>query len=285
MSSRVYLNGEFVDKLDAKLSVYDHGLLYGDGVWEGMRLFRGEIFRLSEHIELLVAAAEDVSLALPFSKDDLAIAVHQAVAANSRQFGYIRIIITRGPGTIGLDPRKCDPHIVILVDDIVPFPAELYEHGVHLITSTKIRLDPANPLHRVRSLSHGHMAIAKAEALKAGCLEAVLLDTKGRIATCTEGAFFAVQNGEIRTVPSSEAMPRDVMANIVRELAETANIPVRETPLAADQVTKDELFLAGTNGGIIGIVRLDGQSIGRGEEGPITRTLRLAFRELTHQRR
>jgi branched-chain amino acid aminotransferase len=280
MPSRVYLNGTYVDKLDARLSVYDHGLLYGDGVWEGMRLFHGEVFRLDEHLKLLTEAAAALLLPLPWSTKELADTVRAAVAANVRQFGYVRVIITRGAGTIGLDPRKCDPQLIILVDDVVPFPAELSSHGLHAITASKVQLDPANPLHRVRSLSHAHMTIAKAEALRAGCLEAVLKTTNDKVAGGTEGHIFVVKNAAIRTPSSNESVPVDVWRDVVRE---AAGVPFTEASVSfAELTTADELFLAGTTGGVIAIVQLDGQTIGSGCEGPITRTLRTTIRERTH---
>ena len=231
MSSRVYLNGDLVPKLDARLSVYDHGLLFGDGVWEGMRLFRGEVFHLSDHLSLLFAAAKTVSLPLPFSADELAAAIASAVAANTRQYGYVRVVVTRGPGTLGLDPRKCDPQVVVFVEDVVPFPQELYEHGLHVVTAAGVRLDPANPLHRVRSLSHAHMVLAKAEALRAGCLDAVLLTTSGFVAGCTEGHLFAVNDGIIRTPPGDGGYPLDVTLAVVFGVAKARNVPVFEAAL------------------------------------------------------
>lgn len=275
MSSQVYLNGTFAPKLDAKISVYDHGLLYGDGVWEGMRLRSGEIPRLDEHLKYLFAAAEAVSLPLHFSLTELAETVRSAIARNSRRYGYVRVIVTRGPGTIGLDPRKCDPQVIVLVDDVVPFPSELYEHGLHVISAKRISLDPGNPLHRVRSLSHGHMVLAKSEALRAGCLDGVLLTRDGRVAGTTEGHLFAVKNGSILSPPIEESVPEDVAADVVRE-----RFAVRRSSLTlADLLEADELFLAGSTGGVIGIVRLDDRTIGSGAEGSVTRSIRMSASE------
>jgi len=272
MSSLVYLNGDFVPKLSAKLSVYDHGLLYGDGVWEGMRLRDGEIPHLDEHWHYLAAAAEVISLALPFDASEFHKLIRQTVARNVRRTGYVRIVVTRGPGTIGLDPRKCDPHIVILVDDVVPFPTELFSHGLHVVTAKSIRLDPTNPLHRIRSLSHGHMALAKSEALRAGCLDAILLTPTGEVAGTCEGHLFWVKSGSIFTPPREASVSGDVAADQVRE-----NRQVQSKLLTvANLFEADELFLTGTAPGTIGIVRVNNQDIGGGSEGPITRSIRTA---------
>ncbi len=275
MSSRAWLNGDLVDKLAARVSVYDHGLLYGDGVWEGLRLVAGTVYRLADHVALLTAAAE--SLFIPLPKIDLTAAVTAAVAANARRDGYVRVILTRGPGTLGLDPRKCDPQLAVLVDDVVPFPAELYGHGLHVVTARSVRLDPANPLHRVRSLSHGHMVLAKAEALRAGCLDAVLLTTAGTVAGCTEGHLFAVAGGTLRTPPAGGAFPPDVLRAVVLETAAGQAIAVEEADLfPADLLAADELFLAGTSGGVIAVGRVDGTDVRGGGEGPVTKAVRAA---------
>lgn len=278
MSALVYVNGDLVPKLSARLSVYDHGLLYGDGVWEGMRLRNGDIPYLDLHLTHLDAAVKAMALPLSLSRDELAAVIRSAIAANARQSGYVRVVMTRGPGTIGLDPRKCDPCIIVLVDDVVPFPAELYAHGLHVITSG-IRFDPSNPLHRIRSLSHGHMTLAKAEALRAGCLDAILLTPSDLVAGTCEGHLFRVKEHAIQM--ANAGLPADVAANLVHEIAVRQGVPWESASLTiADLQETDEVFLAGTTGGVIGIVRLDGRDLGSGTEGPVTRAIRTAYREM-----
>src|SRR5438034_2861193 len=199
-SPRVWINGKFFDKADAKVSVYDHGLLYGDGVFEGIRVYSGKVFRLREHIDRLYDSARHIALEVPLTREQMTAAVLDTVKANSKQDGYIRLVITRGAGTLGLDPRKTtDPQVIIIVDDISMYPPKLYEEGLEIITASTIRNhhNAVNP--RVKSLNYLNNILAKIEAIRAGCLEAIMLNHNGEIAECTGDNIFLVKRGVLRT--------------------------------------------------------------------------------------
>jgi branched-chain amino acid aminotransferase len=243
-------------------------------VWEPLRVFRGQIFRAADHLAQLFAAAAALRIDIPLSQNDLLAAVEATVRANDRTEGYVRVIVTRGPGTIGPDPRKLDPQVFITAEEYLPFPTELYAHGLHTVTAP-CPLAASNPADFVRTLGQPGVVLAKAHALANGCLEAVLVDA-GRT---TEGNLFAVQGGKVLRFP---ARPADVAAEVVEELARDAGIPTEPAPSPGTKLTTfDELFTAGTSCGVIGVVRVDGTDVGAGAEGPVTRTLRERYRILT----
>lgn len=282
--SLVWINGHLIDKADARVSPFDHGFLYGDGVWEPLRVFRGALFRPADHLAKLLAAAGAVNIDIPLSLDELTAAIETAVRANNRTEGYVRVIVTRGPGTIGPDPRKLDPQVIVTAEEYLPFPHELHGHGLHAVVAP-VSLSPDNPAHRVRTLSQLHIVLAKMHALRHGCLEAVLLNNDGTVATGTEGELGLVRAGSlvIHEGDPVEGDPVEPMTRTVVELAREAGVPavsVRGYSLD-DLRAADEVFLAGTSCGVIGIVRVDGKDIGSGTEGPITRALRERFRVLT----
>ena len=276
--SLLWINGQLVDKADARVSPFDHGFLYGDGVWEHLRVFGGMLFRPDRAIAYLQTSAAALGIVLPLSTTQLLDAVEATVRANNRTDGYIRVIVTRGPGTIGPDPRKIDPQVIITAEEYQPFPIELYGHGLHAAVSP-VRVDPTNPAHRARTLGRPHVVLAKRHALQAGCLEAILLSTDGTIAGSTEGAFFLVRGGVVHPL---QAYGSDVTGDAVAELASgnASPAPVTHATLA-DLVGADEVFLAGVACGVIGIVRVDGTDIGAGVEGPVTRAIRERYRALT----
>ena len=182
MPSQVWIDGKLVDKNDAKISVFDHGLLFGDGVWEGMRAYDGRVFKLREHLDRLYRSAELLSLTIPVTSDELGSAVTATLQANHRSHGYVRVLVTRGPGTLGLDPRKCEPQVIVIVDDIALYPKELYENGLEVITSSFTRNHPNAINPRIKSLNYLNNILAKIEAIRAGCLEAIMLNHKGEVA-------------------------------------------------------------------------------------------------------
>jgi branched-chain amino acid aminotransferase len=279
--TRVWINGKLYDKADAKISVYDHGLLYGDGVFEGIRVYHGKVFRLKEHIDRLYDSARSIWLEIPMGREALTAAVEETVKVNQKQNGYIRLIVTRGTGTLGLDPRKCDPQIVIIVDDISLYPQELYDNGLEIITAATIRSHPAALSPRVKSLNYLNNILAKIEAIRGGCLEALMLNHKGEVAECTGDNVFVVKNGQIRTPPIDAGILEGVTRNAVIELARGAGLDVREMVLTRHDVfTADELFLTGTAAEIIPVVKCDGRPIGPGKPGPVTKQLRARFQEL-----
>jgi branched-chain amino acid aminotransferase len=280
-SPRVWINGKFFDKADAKISVYDHGLLYGDGVFEGIRVYHGTVFRHKEHMDRLYDSAKSIALEIPMGRDELTKAVEETVRVNEKRDGYIRLLVTRGTGSLGLDPRKCDCQIVIIVDDISLYPQELYDNGLEIITAATIRSHPAALNPRVKSLNYLNNILAKIEAIRGGCLEALMLNHKGEVAECTGDNVFVYKHGELRTPPIDAGILEGVTRNAVIELAKKAGMVVKEMVLTRHDIfTAEELFLTGTAVEIIAVVKCDGRVIGTGKPGPVTKQLREVFKEL-----
>jgi branched-chain amino acid aminotransferase len=282
MTPRVYINGKLFDKPEAKVSVYDHGFLYGDGVFEGIRIYEGKVFRLREHIDRLYESARHIKLDIPLDREQMIEAVLETVRANAQKDGYIRLVVSRGAGTLGLDPRKTsDPQVIIIVDDISLYPPELYEHGMEIATVATIRNHPNAVNPRIKSLNYLNNILAKIEAIQAGCIEALMLNHKGELAECTGDNIFLVKRGGLMT-PSVEAgILEGITRNAIMELARSAGIPVREMPLTRHDVyAADECFLTGTAAEVIPVTKCDGRPIGAGKPGPITRQLRERFQQL-----
>ena len=283
MSLKVYISGTLYAKEDAKISVYDHGLLYGDGVFEGMRSYSGKVFRLQEHLDRLWDSAKAIWLEIPTTKQQLAQAVNDTLAANNISDGYVRLVVTRGAGTLGLDPnRTSHPQIIIIADHIALYPAEFYERGLEIVTASTIRNHPAALSPRIKSLNYLNNILAKIEGLKAGCVEALMLNQKGEIAECTGDNIFLVRHGELLTPPVDAGILEGITRNAVMEIARAAGIVVRETPLTRHDVyIADECFLTGSAAEVIPVVKVDNRDIGDGQVGPITKKLRTLFHELT----
>jgi branched-chain amino acid aminotransferase len=283
--TKVYLNGKLIDKADAKISVYDHGLLYGDGVFEGIRVYDGTVFRLREHVDRLYESARHIYLDIPLSREQLAEAITSTVQANGKRNGYIRAVVTRGAGSLGLDIRKTtDPQVIIIVDDISMYPPELYENGLEIITAATIRNHPNAVNPRIKSLNYLNNILAKIEGVRAGCLEALMLNHKGEVAECTGDNVFLVKRGVLKTPPVDAGILEGVTRNAVIELARAASIPVQETALTRHDVyAADECFLTGTAAEVIPVVKCDGRPIGTGKPGPVTKQLRERFHQLTRQ--
>jgi branched-chain amino acid aminotransferase len=282
MTPRVYINGKYYDKPDAKISVYDHGLLYGDGVFEGIRVYEGKVFRLREHIERLYESARAIKLDIPMTREHMAEAVIQTVNINEKRNGYIRLVVTRGAGTLGLDPRKTsDPQIIIIVDDISMYPPELYEHGMEIVTVSTIRNHPNALNPRIKSLNYLNNILAKLEGIQSGCLEALMLNHIGEVSECTGDNVFIVKRGILKTPTTDAGILEGVTRDAVIELAKSANIPVQETSLTRHDIyAADECFLTGTAAEVIPIVKVDTRLIANGKPGPITRQLRERFHQL-----
>jgi branched-chain amino acid aminotransferase len=285
MNPKVYINGKLFDKADAKISVYDHGLLYGDGVFEGIRVYAGKVFRLREHVERLYESARHIQLEIALTKEKMAEAITGTVKANAKENGYIRAVVTRGAGSLGLDPRKTtDPQVIIIVDDISMYPPEMYENGMEIITASTIR-NHSNALNpRIKSLNYLNNIMAKIEAIQGGCFEALMLNPQGEVAECTGDNIFLVKNGVLKTPPTDAGILEGVTRNAVIELARAAKIPVQETALTRHDVyAADECFLTGTAAEVIPIVKCDKRLIGSGKPGPVTRQLRERFHQLARQ--
>jgi branched-chain amino acid aminotransferase len=283
--AKVYINGKIFDKPDAKISVYDHGLLYGDGVFEGIRVYGGKVFRLREHVDRLYESARHINLEIPLSREAMAEAVISTVRADNRRDGYIRLVVTRGAGYLGLDPRKTtDPQIIIIVDDISLYPRELYDSGLEIMTVTTIRNHPAALSPRVKSLNYLNNIMAKMEAVQAGCMEALMLNHKGEVAECSGDNIFIVRHGVLMTPPTDAGILEGVTRKVVFELAADMGLPVTQTALTRHDIfAADECFLTGTAAEVVPVVKCDGRSIGNGKPGPVTRQLRERFQQLTRQ--
>jgi branched-chain amino acid aminotransferase len=283
--TKIYINGRLYDKADAKISVYDHGLLYGDGVFEGIRIYDGKIFRLKEHVDRLFESARAINLQIPLSPPQMMEAIQSTVTANAKKNGYIRPIVTRGAGTLGLDPRKTtDPQVIVIVDDISLYPPELYENGLELTTVSTIRNHPNAVNPRIKSLNYLNNILAKIESIQAGCLEALMLNHKGEVAECSGDNIFLAKHGILKTPPADAGILEGITRRAVIELAKKAGIQVQETSLTRHDVyIADECFLTGTAAEVIPVVKCDGRTIGNGKPGPVTRQIREGFVQLTRQ--
>ncbi len=283
MALKVFISGKFYDKDDAKISVFDHGLLYGDGVFEGIRSYAGKVFRMRQHLDRLWDSAKAIWLTIPMTKEEMAAAIEETLRLNGIEDGYIRVVVTRGAGTLGLDPNRCsDPRVIIITDHISLYPKELYEKGLELITVSTIRNHPAALSPRIKSLNYLNNILAKIEGLQAGCIEALMLNHKGEVAECTGDNIFLVRRGDLLTPPKEAGILEGITREAVIELAGESGITVREIPLTKHDVyIADECFLTGTAAEIVPVVKVDSRPIQDGTPGPITRDLMARFHRLT----
>jgi branched-chain amino acid aminotransferase len=283
MALKVHINGKLYDKENAKISVYDHGLLYGDGVFEGIRSYGGKVFRLREHLDRLYSSAKAICLRIPVTPEEMSKSIYDTLAANDIRDGYIRLVVTRGAGTLGLDPNRCsDPQVIIITDHITMYPPEYYENGLTLITASTIRNHSAALSPRIKSLNYLNNIMAKMEGLQAGCVEALMLNHKGDVAECTGDNIFIVRRGDILTPPTDAGILEGITREAVIELARSEGLAVHEIGLTRHDIfIADECFLTGTAAEVVPVVQLDQRQIGDGKPGPITRNLMRKFRELT----
>jgi branched-chain amino acid aminotransferase len=280
---KVYVDGKYYNERDAKVSVFDHGLLYGDGIFEGIRAYNGRVFRLKEHIDRLFYSAKGILLNLPMSHADVMEAVIQTCRRNKLRDGYIRLVVTRGVGTLGLNPNRCkNPSVIIIAGKIQLYPAEYYERGLEIITVPTIRnlhsaLNPA-----IKSLNYLNNIMAKIEANNSGCEEAIMLNAEGFVSECTGDNIFILKEGELLTPPLSAGALYGVTRKVVMEIAGESGIRVREPNLSRyDMFNADECFLTGTGAELVPVIKIDGRVIGTGKPGPITRKLVAQYRALT----
>ncbi|OGX40141.1 MAG: branched-chain-amino-acid transaminase [Omnitrophica WOR_2 bacterium RIFCSPLOWO2_01_FULL_41_12] len=281
---KIYINGKFYDKKDAKISVFDHGLLYGDGVFEGIRSYNRLVFKLKEHIDRLFESAHSIMLAIPLTKEQLIKATLLTLKENNLKDAYVRLVVTRGEGDLGLDPRKCKgcATIVIIADKVALYPEKLYKEGLKIVTVPTIRNLPEALNPQIKSLNYLNNILAKIEALNAGCDEAIMLDSLGYVAECTGDNIFIAKQSHLYTPPQCMGTLRGITRDTVLEIARKNKIPVHEHVLTRHEVyISDECFLTGTAAEIIPVVEVDGRIIGSGKPGKFTLNLTKKFKELT----
>ena len=283
MNLKIYIDGTFYEQSEAKISVFDHGVLYGDGVFEGIRFYQDRVFRLDEHMDRLWDSAKAISLDIPLSRTALIDATLETIRQNDLHDGYIRLLVTRGVGSLGLSPDSCRrPSIVIIAATIALYPDSLYEKGLTLATCSVRRIPPGALSPRIKSLNYLNNILAKIEAQQAGAAEGVMLNEQGYVAECTGDNLFVVKNGVISTPPVNAGILAGVTRAVVFELAEKNGIPIKEEDLTRyDILVADECFLTGTAAEVIAAVQMDRRPIGNGQPGPVTLKLVEEFRGLT----
>ena len=280
---KIYLNGKHVEKEKARISVFDHGLLYGDGVFEGIRTYNNLVFKLKEHIDRLYRSADAIELKIPVTKLKMAEAVVKTLKANSLKNAYIRLVVTRGVGDLGLDPRKCkSPTIFIITDKIALYPKRFYEKGLEIVTATTRRNLPQALDGRIKSLNYLNNILGKIDAIKSGTEEAIMLTHDGYVAECTGDNIFIVKRGELMTPPVDIGALEGITRDAVIKLARDTGIVFREKMLRMDEVyNASEVFLTGTAAEIVPVVKIDKRTIGTGSPGAMTARLTERFRKLT----
>src|SRR5665213_3674031 len=280
---KIFIDGKYLGERDAKISVFDHGLLYGDGIFEGIRAYNGRVFKLKEHIDRLFYSAKAILLEIPMSHAELMKATVATIRANKLRDCYVRLVVTRGVGTLGLNPRSCKkPTVIIIAGKIQVYPAELYAKGLEIITVPTVRnlhsaLNPA-----IKSLNYLNNILAKIEAINGGCEEAIMLNAQGFVAECTGDNIFVVKGGQLSTPPLSAGALYGITRGVVMELARDSGLSVSEPDLTRyDLFNADECFLTGTGAEIIAVVKIDGRVIGSGKPGPVTAKLITQYHALT----
>jgi len=280
---KIFLDGKYVSDEEAKISVFDHGLLYGDGVFEGIRLYSGRIFRLDQHLDRLFASAKAIMLPVPMTKPQLVEACCETCRQNGLKDGYIRLVVTRGVGYLGLNPFRCkNPTVFIIADRIELYPEEVYRKGLQLVTASTQRTSPAAVNPSIKSLNYLNNILAKIEAVSAGAVEAIMLNAQGHVAECTGDNIFIIRRGKLETPPVSAGALIGITRQVVIELAAKRKIAVSESNLTRyDLMTADEVFLTGTAAEIVPVAGIDGRTIGTGQPGALTLKLTEDFRKLT----
>ncbi len=280
---KIFLDGKFVDEADAKVSVFDHGLLYGDGVFEGIRVYDGRIFRLEQHLQRLFASAKAIMLEIPMTMAELTEVCCASCRENGLRDGYIRLVVTRGVGNLGLNPFTCKrPTVFVIADKIQLYPKEVYEKGIELITAATQRNHPNAVNPAIKSLNYLNNILARIEAVKAGTVEALMLNGEGEVAECTGDNIFVLRGKTLETPPPSAGALLGITRAVVIELAEKLGVPVAEPNLTRYEImTADECFLTGSAAEIVPVVSLDGRTIGDGKPGRLTMELTEQFHKLT----
>jgi branched-chain amino acid aminotransferase len=281
MSLKVWIDGKLIDKADAKVSVYDHGLLYGDGVFEGIRVYNGRIFKWEAHVRRLYDSAKAIRLKIPQTPQQLREATEQTFRANNFTDCYIRLVVTRGVGTLGIDPARCPaPSTFVIADLIQMYPKEMYDKGMMVITASVIRNHPSALSPRIKSLNYLNNVLARIEANDAGASEAVMLNHEGNVSECTADNIFIVRDGQVQTPGTSDGILEGVTRQVMIDLCGKLGVPcVEKTIQRHDLYIADEMFVTGTGAEVMPVTKIDGRAIGNGEVGPITRKLIQAFHQ------
>lgn len=278
----IFLDGDFVTKENAVISVYDHGFLYGDGVFEGIRAYSGNVFRLKEHLVRLYESAKSIMLEIPYTFEEMTEIVLETLRRNELQSGYIRLVVSRGKGNLGLDPRNCTtPSVIVIAEELALFPKELYETGVEIITasSRRSRSDVLSP--KTKSLNYLNNILVKIEANLAGVPEALMLNDQGYVAEGSGDNIFIIKNGKLITPPGYVGALEGITRNAIMEVATAKGFEVKEDVFTRHDVyVADEVFLTGTAAEVIAVVKVDGRVIGDGKPGPVTNTILEGFRTI-----
>ena len=282
---KIWFDGKLVDEHEAKVSVFDHSTLYGDGCFEGIRFYSGKVFRLQEHIVRLFDSMRYLLIDCPWSFEEVCAATEETVAASGMQDGYIRLVVTRGKGDLGLNPWNCPkPSMFIIVQDIALYPKEMYEKGLSMITSSYRRPNPDVLCQQVKSLNYLNSISAKIEAVQQGAGEALMLNQRGNVAECTGDNIFIVKNGTVQTPPLTEGALGGITRHAVMDICAELGIPCEERVLNRfDILSADECFLTGTAAEVIAATSLDGRTIGTGHAGPITGKILARYQELVRE--
>ena len=279
---KVWLNGNLVDSREATVSVFDHGVLYGDGVFEGIRIYGGRVFECEAHIERLFSSARLVRLAIPYTKQEIVEAMNETIRANALSAGgYIRLVVTRGAGTLGLSPFKCPtPSVYVIADQIALYPQEMYDNGMAVIIAKTVRTSPRMLNPAIKSLNYLNNIMAKIEAIDAGVGEAIMLNQGGLVAECTGDNIFIVEAGGVVTPPLSAGILPGITREVVLRLARKLGLPAAQEDIPVERLLgAGECFLTGTAAEVISVTKIDGQAIGDGTVGPVTRKLHAAFHD------
>jgi branched-chain amino acid aminotransferase len=283
--AKIYIDGKFYSEANAKVSVFDHGLLYGDGIFEGIRFYNGRVFRLDEHLQRLWDSARSICLEIPMTMQDMTEAVLETIRQNRLRDGYIRLLVTRGIGNLGLNPTQCKaPSVIIIAATIALYHEDFYRRGLTIVTCATRRSNPAALNPAVKSLNYLNNVMARIEANLAGADEALMLNDAGNVAECTADNVFVVKQGQIFTPPVTAGALRGITRSVVFEIAAELGVKVRETDITRHDVfVADECFLTGTAAEIVPVVKADGRSIGSGKPGPITARIIARFRQVTRE--
>jgi branched-chain amino acid aminotransferase len=283
--AKIYIDGKFYAEADAKVSVFDHGLLYGDGIFEGIRFYNGRVFRLEEHLRRLWDSARSICLEIPMTVQEMTEAVLETIRQNHLRDGYIRLLVTRGIGNLGLNPTQCkSPSVIIIAATIALYHEDFYRKGLTIVTCATRRSNPAALNPAVKSLNYLNNVMARVEANLAGADEALMLNDAGNVAECTADNVFIVKHGQIFTPPVAAGALRGITRSVVFEIGAELGVKVREADITRHDIfVADECFLTGTAAEIVPVVKADGRSIGNGKPGPITARIIARFRQVTRE--